>query len=805
MLIRRDVFLSVGGFDPDYFAFFEDVDLGWRLWLLGYRVTLTPTAITYHRHHGTAGTMPHHRTLVLHERNALYTIYKNYEEANLNNILPASLLLLGQRAVRFMELSGVDLAEYDLANPNHRDEPTDNVHRLAVACLTAVDEFRANLATFRRKREWVQANRKRTDAEIFALFGQPGRVHLLNHEADAPYAAAHFAALHEFGIEQLWEDKPKDVLVISPDVLPVGEIPASGAGIRAWALGKGLESRGHHVRFTMPAAALHGREHSVPHDYVKNAWTPENLQSLVDDLHPDVVVSCGWPNLTWLKLANVPVALDLTGPHLLERAYQGYRDVQANAEEKLATLGRADFYTCISQRQKYYFQGWLAQAGVEVSSLHEALAVIPYSLDPAQPQHQWPTNWDDAQVRFVYGGIFLPWQNPAPALLTVAATLDEEKRGVLEVIGGKHPFHAVDTGSFGPLVDRLSRMPRVRMSGLLPHDRLVELYTQAHVAVDVMMPNVERELAFPSRTIHYMWCGLPVIHAAFSEVAEYIRDWEAGWVVPHDDPDSLREVIRSVLANPDEARRRGLNAQRLVRERFSWDHTIESLDKFVRQPYIRVGRGERPREKRDQIAAQQSNAYLLKSTHGSVLPPKLEKLAAKRRSLPAQLMARSSALVRAIAPVSGSRAHPAMVRGQSRFTLPELIAGHSHGQRFLCPRNELSGLRIEVGTLGRRNTCRISLHLRSNPGATADLHTLEIPTHQLKDHQTIAFRFPPIKDSANIWFYFVAESPDGAPGDAITLWATPQYGGSSNGQRYEDGLPAPGSLAVSLEFVEATA
>src|SRR5438067_13861978 len=50
MLVQRDVFLAVGGFDPDYFAFFEDVDLGWRLWLLGYRVTRAPTAITYHRH-----------------------------------------------------------------------------------------------------------------------------------------------------------------------------------------------------------------------------------------------------------------------------------------------------------------------------------------------------------------------------------------------------------------------------------------------------------------------------------------------------------------------------------------------------------------------------------------------------------------------------------------------------------------------------------------------------------------------------------------------------------------------------------
>src|SRR5206468_12672659 len=185
-------------------------------------------------------------------------------------------------------------------------QATENVHRLAVASLLAADEFRASLDEFRRKREWIQARRKRTDAQLFELFGQPVRVHLLNHETDAPYAAAHFAAIHEFGIESTWSGQPKEVLVISPDVLPVGDIPASGSGIRAWALGKGLESRGHHVRYTMPAAALYGREDSVPPEYARGAWTPKNLQSLVDATHPDVVVSTGWPNLTWLKRANVP-------------------------------------------------------------------------------------------------------------------------------------------------------------------------------------------------------------------------------------------------------------------------------------------------------------------------------------------------------------------------------------------------------------------------------------------------------------------------------------------------------------------
>ena len=815
MLIKRDVFLHVGGFDPDYFAFFEDVDLGWRLWLLGHRITLTPSAITYHRHHGTAtGLAAHHRWQVIYERNALYTIYKNYEQANLDAILPAALLLLGQRVVRFMELGGVQMSDYDFTqqvrNPKlalERSEGsqipnTDNIHRNAVATLLAAEEFRANIDKMTPKREWLQANRKRSDEELFARFGQPGRAHLLNHEADAPYSAAHHAVLHEFGIERLWAGQPKEVLLVSPDVLPVGDIPASGSGIRAWALGKGLESRGHRVRFTMPKAAIQGREGQVPAEYVRGAWTPETLQSMVDALAPDVIVSCGWPNLTWLPRANLPVALDLTGPHLLERIYQEHLDARANSEEKLAALERADFFTCISERQRYYFTGWLAQAGVHPDEIGTSLQVIPYSLDPEQPRHAWPESWEGEEVRFVYGGIFLPWQNPAPALLAVANTLQEQGRGRLEVIGGKHPFHAVHTGGFGPLVDRLAMMPGVRMSGLLPHDALVERYTHAHVAVDVMQPNAERQLAFPSRTVHYLWCGLPVIHAAFSEVAGIIREYEAGWVVRHDDPDGLRAVVASILADPAEAQRRGENAARLARERFTWDATVEALDRFVRDPYIRSARMSRSNRQDGLMALRDPSRYVTAggisvSADGQLVDRpetarKLQSVHDRRRAAPAQVRARAKELFRG---VTGAVSAP--LGGQVH--LPELVAGHSLGQRFYVGENGLSGVRVQVETFGRRNTSRLFLRLRDNPGAAADIFHIEIPAYNLSQGQWLALRFPPIPDSAGRSFYFVAESPDGVPGDALTLRAASRPG-DVRAQRYDDGIPASGYLLMSLEY-----
>src|SRR4030042_5309747 len=84
MLISREVFLEVGGFDEDYTFYNEDTDLGWRLWLYGYKVILEPEAVVYHEHHGTGDkilTQTHKRAFC--DRNALFSMFKNLDEKSL--------------------------------------------------------------------------------------------------------------------------------------------------------------------------------------------------------------------------------------------------------------------------------------------------------------------------------------------------------------------------------------------------------------------------------------------------------------------------------------------------------------------------------------------------------------------------------------------------------------------------------------------------------------------------------------------------------------------------------------------------
>jgi GT2 family glycosyltransferase len=75
MAIRHSDWLKTGGFDSDLFAYFEDVELGWRLWAVGRQVVAAPSAVARHRGAATSVRLGDLRRGVLYERNALRTFF----------------------------------------------------------------------------------------------------------------------------------------------------------------------------------------------------------------------------------------------------------------------------------------------------------------------------------------------------------------------------------------------------------------------------------------------------------------------------------------------------------------------------------------------------------------------------------------------------------------------------------------------------------------------------------------------------------------------------------------------------------
>ena len=161
LLLHRETFLRHGGFDPDYFAFFEDVDLGWRMALAGDETWLAPRAVAYHKLHGSFGSRPQARVRFLAERNALASVSKNFSDGR------GGVLLLASAALAFLR-GWISSAA---SSPDARPFLTTDglAHLLALADLARLEPSLA------RRRVAVQAARRRTDAELQPLFGDLSR------------------------------------------------------------------------------------------------------------------------------------------------------------------------------------------------------------------------------------------------------------------------------------------------------------------------------------------------------------------------------------------------------------------------------------------------------------------------------------------------------------------------------------------------------------------------------------------------------------------------------------------------------
>lgn len=98
--IRAELYHDFGGFDGDYFAHNEEIDLCWRLKRAGYSIWCLPQTVVYHLGGGTL-EYENPRKVYLNFRNSLLTILKNESLPNLCWLIPARLLLDAVAALRF--------------------------------------------------------------------------------------------------------------------------------------------------------------------------------------------------------------------------------------------------------------------------------------------------------------------------------------------------------------------------------------------------------------------------------------------------------------------------------------------------------------------------------------------------------------------------------------------------------------------------------------------------------------------------------------------------------------------------------
>jgi GT2 family glycosyltransferase len=188
MICRREGFLTLGGFDDDYFAYLEDVDFGWRAWLGGHRVIYEPRAAVRHASSATSARLGEFERGVLFERNALQTVLKNYEDDLLRDMAGSvfyaylhrlhhytTMRNRGTAELRREPLSvGAPLRNGFWSRVRRRlrgDQPLATIDDPLTAMQFRAFEWIVNNADkIAQKRNLVQRLRRRSDREIFDRF-----------------------------------------------------------------------------------------------------------------------------------------------------------------------------------------------------------------------------------------------------------------------------------------------------------------------------------------------------------------------------------------------------------------------------------------------------------------------------------------------------------------------------------------------------------------------------------------------------------------------------------------------------------
>lgn len=101
-IYRRNVFEQIGLLDENHFAYLEDIDLGYRAQIYGYRNVFVPKARVYHAGSASSGSRYNKFKVDLTSKNSVYLIYKNMPLFQMILNLPFFLIGFGIKTLFFL-------------------------------------------------------------------------------------------------------------------------------------------------------------------------------------------------------------------------------------------------------------------------------------------------------------------------------------------------------------------------------------------------------------------------------------------------------------------------------------------------------------------------------------------------------------------------------------------------------------------------------------------------------------------------------------------------------------------------------
>ena len=603
MMIDRKVFLDAGGFDEDFFAYYEDVDLGWRLWVLGYKVIFSPRSIVYHHHHGTSRAVSEDRLRFLKERNSIYSVFKNYDDENLSKVLSATLSSVFNRI--FTDIKFDYKSYYDLSDliskeiEKERKKEKVEISDEPLSSLMAVKDFLDNLPILIKKREKIQASRRRDDKALFSYFkGQ-----FLAVSPDPDYQKKQIDILKSLGIYRVFEKSIKrNLLIVSGEVI---SDEMAGPAIRALNFAEVL-SQYMNVTLAIPNKTDFTKENFEVVQF-RDDW---QLKQLIEKTDIILCVGMTFAKYESIKNSGKYLIIDIYDPYNLatlpeyetesmDKRLEIYKTIHEIFNEQFYY---GDFFLCASERQRDFWLGMLAALGRvnpysynQDPTLYKMIDIVPFGLPSTRPIHTENVlkgvvgNIKKEDFVIIWGGGIYNWFDPLTLIKAMAKIAELRDDIKLFFMGIKHPNPEVkelqmvnETINLAKKLDVYDKNVFFNF-GWVDYDKRQNYLLEADAGIITHPNHIETRFSFRTRIMDYLWAGLPVISTEGDYLSAMIDKKGLGIVTRDGD---VQDLVDAIIKMKDD----GVFYQQCVKNindisgDFTWEKVCQPIIDFCRDP-----------------------------------------------------------------------------------------------------------------------------------------------------------------------------------------------------------------------------
>jgi len=583
MIIKRDVFLEIGGFDEDFFAYFEDCDLGLRLWILGYKVRFCSKAICYHKHNSTSNMLNRNFILNLYARNSLFTIYKNYENEYSEKMVLTSILLRNYLN--------------DNSSTNFPNE----------VLVKSTSDFLTNIDKMLVKRNYIQQNRKKSDEFIFRNFIKDPMKNILTVNNSIGHYNGLKKSLESFQLNKRYFKSKLKILLIIFEL--VGEKMA-GPAIRYLEFARELSKK---YDVTLASLGKSNLDMSKENFKIVN-FTHADQEDLFKIIFEcEVLIFQGYilellaplKNATSGKFVVVDL-YDLFNIELLESRKSNpiERDIEMANYDLYALLEQirlGDYFICASEFQREFWLGMLEAYGKfdkNVDDINDFIDIVPFGITNREPEiskkllNTKILNLKEHDKVFIWGGGVWNWFDPITiikAIYEISKTKDDVK---LFFLGVKHPNPEIKemeilTKSI-VLSEKLGIKDKFVFFNMdwVSYDDRENYFLESFAGISCHYDHLETRFSFRTRILDYLWCDLPIISTKGDFFGSEIEKHTLGITIESEDVDGCKNAMLKLIEDKEFYKTCKKNIKE-YKETLRWNKVIKPLEEKLSNELVK--------------------------------------------------------------------------------------------------------------------------------------------------------------------------------------------------------------------------